>query len=149
MLKRRPLFPLFLVFMISVPTLKAQDDCILGVGITPDSTLIGVFQLNKGQIEKMRNWSAELKYRNELLNRQADNLLRRSPQTSPAELGVLAKEYKVISDSVVMVQRLIDMRTLKVFNDKQYKLYLSLCKEAYRRPYRVVPTNYRDSVPDK
>lgn len=140
---------LFLVFVFSVPFLRAQDDCILGVGITPDSTLIEIFQLNGEQTEKVRNWSAELKYRNELLNSQADNLLKRHPQNSPAELGVLAEKYRKISDSMEMVQRLVDLRTLKVFNDKQYELYLSLCKKAFRQPYRVVPTNYQDSIPDK
>ena len=140
---------LLLFFVFATPLLRAQDDCILGVGITPDSTLVEIFQLNEEQTEKVRNWSAELKYRNELLNSQADNLLKRHPQNSPGELGVLAEKYKVISDSMEIVQRLVDIRTLKVFNEKQYELYLNLCEKAYRQPYRVVPMNYSDSIPDK
>ncbi|MBD0779123.1 hypothetical protein HPE56_15090 [Maribacter sp. ANRC-HE7] len=149
MMGRKLLLLYFLVFIFSVTFLRAQDDCILGVGITPDSTLIEIFQLNEEQTEKIRNWSAELKYRNELLNSQADNLLKRHPQSTPAELGVLAEKYGVIRDSMAIVQRLVDLRALKVFNDKQYERYLSLCEKAFRQPYRVVPTNYRDSIPNK
>lgn len=129
--------------------LKAQDDCVLGVGITADSTLVDIFQLNEEQTEKLKNWSAELKYRNELLNGQAENLLKRHPQSSAAELKVLAEKYKVIHDSMAIVQRMVDIRTLKLFNENQYRLYLSLCKEAFRQPYLVTPTNYRDSIPPK
>lgn len=126
-----------------------QEDCILGVGITADSTLIEVFQLNEEQKEKLMNWSAELKYRNELLNNQAENLLKRHPQSSAAELMVLAEKYKVIRDSMGTVQRMLDIKTLKSFNENQYELYLALCKEALRRPYFVIPRNYRDSIPPK
>ena len=129
--------------------LQAQDDCVLGVGITADSTLIDIFQLNEEQTEALTNWSAELKYRNELLNSQAENLLKRHPQSSAAELMVLAEKYKVIRDSMGAVQRMLDIRTLKLFNEKQYELYLALCKEAFRQPYIVIPRNYRDSIPPK
>ena len=138
---------LFLVFVFAAQFIKAQDDCILGVGITPDSTLIEIFQLNEQQTEKIRNWSAELKYRNELLTNQAENLLKRHPQNSVGELSVLAEKYKVISDSITIIQRMVDKRTLKMLNKKQYELYLNLCQQAFREPYRVIPTNYRDSIP--
>lgn len=126
-----------------------QEDCILGVGITADSTLIEVFQLNEEQKEKLMNWSAELKYRNELLNNQAENLLKRHPQSSAAELMVLAEKYKVIRDSMGTIQRMLDIKTLKLFNQNQYELYLALCKAALRRPYFVIPKIYRDSIPPK
>ena len=71
--------------------LMAQDDCILGVGITKDETIIAVFQLNEEQAEQMINFSAELKYRNELLNNQAENILKRHPQSSTAELMIWLK----------------------------------------------------------
>ena len=127
----------------------AQDDCILGVGITKDETIIAIFQLNEEQAEQMINFSAELKYRNELLNNQAENILKRDPQSSVAELMVLAEKYNVIRDSMARVQRMIDIKTLKLFNMKQYQRYLELCIEAYRQPFRVVPINYQDSIPPK
>ncbi len=127
----------------------AQDDCILGVGITKDETIIAIFQFNEEQAEQMVNFSAELKYRNELLNNQAENILKRHPQSSVAELMVLAEKYNVIRDSMARVQRMIDIKTLKLFNKKQYQRYLELCTEAYRQPFRVVPINYQDSIPPK
>ncbi len=124
----------------------AQEDCILGVGLTEDKTIIDVFQLNEIQSEQMMNFSAELKYRNELLNNQAANLMKRHPQSSAAELKLLAKKYNVIRDSMAIVQKMVDMRVLKLFNEKQYQRYLELCNEAFRQPFRVVPVSYRDSI---
>ena len=147
MLKRR--FRILLIISAVSISVAAQEDCILGVGITKDETIIDVFQLNKEQSEQMMNFSAELKYRNELLNNQAENILKRHPQSSAAELMVLAEKYKVIRDSMAVVQRLVDIRTLKLFNENQYRLYLSLCKEAFRQPYLVTPTNYKDSISPK
>jgi len=149
MIERRLPFLLFLFSLFFIFGVKAQDDCILGVGITSDSTLIDIFQLNEEQTEKLKNWSAELKYRNELLTNQAENLLKRHPQNSVGELSVLAQKYKVISDSITIIQRMVDKRTLKMLNEKQYELYLNLCEQAFRQPYRVLPTNYRDSIPKK
>lgn len=127
----------------------AQKDCILGVGITEDKILIDVFQMNEQQAEQMMNYSAELKYRNELLNNQAENILKRHPQSSEAELIILAEKYKVIRDSMETVQRMIDIRTLKLFNEKQYMRYLELCEEAFRQPVRIIPQVIQDSIPPK
>ena len=129
--------------------IMAQEDCILGVGITKDEIIIDVFQLNEEQAEQMINFSAELKYRNELLNDQAENILKRHPQSSAAELMVLAEKYNVIRDSMARVQRMIDIKTLKLFNKNQYLRYLELCSEAFRQPFRVIPVNYQDSIPPK
>ena len=129
--------------------IMAQEDCILGVGITKDEIIIDVFQLNEEQAEQLINFSAELKYRNELLNNQAQNILKRHPQSSAGELMVLAEKYNVIRDSMARVQRMLDIKTLKLFNKNQYLLYLELCKEAFRQPFRVIPVNYQDSIPPK
>ncbi len=137
---------LILIYFLYIDGLRAQDDCILGVGITKDETIIAIFQLKEEQAEQMINFSAELKYRNELLNNQAENILKRDPQSSVAELMVLAEKYNVIRDSMARVQRMIDIKTLKLFNKKQYQRYLELCTEAYRQPFRVVPINYQDSI---
>ena len=59
-----------LVFVFISAATMAQADCVLGVGLTEDGTLIEVFQMNEIQQEKLANFGAELKYRNELLNDQ-------------------------------------------------------------------------------
>lgn len=126
--------------------LSAQTDCILGVGVTNDTIISEVFQLNEAQHEKLVNFGAEIKYRNELLNRELENIMNRHPQSSVSELEQLAKKYKSVMDSMERVQTIIDKRMLALFNLKQYGLYQSLCKEASRSPYIIVPTVYSDSV---
>lgn len=138
-----------LLYLSAIGNLMAQEDCVLGVGITKDETIIGVFQLNEEQAEQVTNYSAELKYRNEILNNQAENIMKRHPQSTVAELKVLAVKYNVIRDSMERIQRMIDMRTLKLFNKKQYTRYLELCGEAFRQPLRVIPMSYRDSIPQE
>ena len=135
------------LFFISDST--AQEDCILGVGITDNETIIDVFQLNAEQSEQMINFSAELKYRNELLNNQAEHLMKNHPQSTQAELMVLADKYNMIRDSMERIQRMLDIRVLKLFNTKQYERYLELCNEAYRQPLRVIPVSLLDSIPPK
>lgn len=127
-------------------TLNAQADCILGVGVTNDSIISDVFQLNEMQNEKLRSFSAELKYRNDLLNIELKNVKNRHPQSNVTELRQLADKYKNVMDSMSRVQSMIDKRMLSLFNSKQYELYRSLCKEAARSPFIVVPAVYTDSV---
>lgn len=136
----------FLVLCCAVHGLSAQADCVLGVGVTNDTIISEVFQLNEAQHEKLVNFSAEIKYRNELLNRELENIMNRPPQSSVSELEQLAKKYKSVMDSMERVQTIIDKRMLALFNLKQYGLYRSLCKEASRSPYIIVPTVYSDSV---
>ncbi|SEL32192.1 hypothetical protein SAMN04488008_103386 [Maribacter orientalis] len=124
----------------------AQADCILGVGLTSDSIISDVFQLNKMQHEKLVSFSAELKYRNDLLNNELQNVKSRHPQSNVKELSQLADKYKSVMDSMTQVQTMIDKRMLTLFNSKQYELYRNLCKEASRSPFIVIPTVYSDSI---
>lgn len=135
-----------LVLCTGIHPLKAQADCILGVGVTNDTTISEVFQLNASQREKLMNFSAEVKYRSELLNSELDNVMKRHPQSNVTELSQLAEKYKSVLDSMARVQTIIDKKMLTLFNPKQYALYRSLCKEALRSPYIVLPTVYPDSV---
>lgn len=127
-------------------TALAQADCVLGVGLTDDSTLIEIFQMNEMQQENLANFGAELKYRNELLNDQLENVMKRHPQSNPSELQQLADKYKGVMDSMAVVQQMIDKKVLALFNEKQYELYLTLCKEASRSPFVVIPAVYSDST---
>lgn len=124
----------------------AQADCILGVGLTSDSIISDVFQLNEMQHEKLVSFSAELKYRNDLLNNELQNVKSRHPQSNVKELSQLADKYKSVMDSMTQVQTMIDKRMLTLFNSKQYELYRNLCKEASRSPLIVIPTVYSDSI---
>ncbi|MFS4467334.1 hypothetical protein [Maribacter sp. 2210JD10-5] len=124
----------------------AQADCVLGVGTADDATIIDVFQLNEMQQEKLANFGAELKYRNEILNDQLENIIQRHPQSTGAELQQLADKYTKTIDSMASIQAFIDKKVLSLFNEKQYELYRNLCKEASRSPFVVVPAVYNDST---
>lgn len=128
---------------------NAQADCVLGVGVTNDSVISDIFQLNKMQNEKLVSFSAELKYRNDVLSNELKNVKDRHPQSNVTELRQLADKYKAVMDSMNSVQSLIDKRMLALFNPKQYEFYQSLCKEANRSPYLVMPTIYVDSIVDE
>lgn len=139
---------LFSTFLLLNKTF-AQADCILGVGLTNDSIILDVFQLNEMQLESLINFSAEVKYRNDLLNNELQNVKSRHPQSTVTELQQLAEKYKGVMDSMGRVQTMIDKRMLALFNTKQYELYQSLCKEASRSPFIVAPTIYPDSLINK
>ena len=128
--------------VVFIQNITAQEDCILGVGVTDNETIISVFQLNEEQAEKLANLSAELKYRNELLNSQIENTRKKNPKSSEEDLMKLAKEYKIVMDSVGKIQRTIDKKVLSLFNKKQYNRYMNLCQEAFVRPIHVVPVDY-------
>ncbi|KKO06271.1 hypothetical protein LCGC14_0066900 [marine sediment metagenome] len=128
---------------------NAQADCVLGVGVTNDSVISDIFQLNKMQNEKLVSFSAELKYRNDVLSNELKNVKDRHPQSNVTELRQLGDKYKAVMDSMNSVQSLIDKRMLALFNPKQYEFYQLLCKEANRSPYLVMPTIYADSIVDE
>ncbi|TDT47461.1 hypothetical protein CLV90_1537 [Maribacter spongiicola] len=135
-----------IAFLLLFANVNAQADCILGVGVTNDSIISDIFQLNEMQREKLESFSGEIKYRNDVLSNELENVKNRHPQSSVKELQQLADEYKSVMDSMGRVQKMIDKRMLALFNSKQYDLYLSLCKNASRSPYIVVPAVYTDSI---
>ncbi|TDS16949.1 hypothetical protein DFQ03_1438 [Maribacter caenipelagi] len=135
-----------LAFLLLFANLNAQADCILGVGVTSDSIISDIFQLNEMQHEKLESFSAEIKYRNDILSNELENVKSRHPQSSVTELRQLADKYKVVMDSMAAVQEMIDKKMLALFNSNQYELYLSLCKDASRSAYIVVPAVYTDSI---
>ena len=145
MMKIFRLLVVFCSFLLLNKT-YAQADCILGVGLTSDSIISDVFQLNEMQHEKLISFSAELKYRNDLLNNELQNVKSRHPQSNVKELSQLADKYKSVMDSMTQVQTMIDKRMLTLFNSKQYELYRNLCNEASRSPFIVIPTVYSDSI---
>ena len=143
-------FLITVLFFILSSISFAQAACILGVGITADSALVSVFQLNASQIDKLISYSEEVKYRKDILDNKLDNIQKRHPQSNVAELSKLATEYNTVMDSMGLVQTMIDKRLLTLFNEKQYALYRNLCREASRSPFIVAPTIYtKDTVISK
>lgn len=127
-------FSLFLMLSFSV---FAQQDCMLGVGGKDDDTIAEVFQLNEEQLENLRNWSAELKIRNEILQNQAEYLLKQHEESSPEVLLKVSTEYRAIIDSMKQNVRMMDKRLLSIFNPKQYEFYLELCNTLTLRPIHI------------
>ncbi|MEM8928169.1 MAG: hypothetical protein AAGC45_08190 [Bacteroidota bacterium] len=123
------LFP-FLLF--------SQEDCFLGIGGKDDETIKAVFELTEDQVEKMRNWGAELEFRNEIFERRAKNLLKNHAQGSPEDLMNLSYEFKALLDSMENNIKRLDKRMLGIFTNEQYNLYIMLCNQVYRSPIYAV-----------
>ena len=115
----------------------AQEDCMLGIGGKNDEVIAEVFQLNDEQKEKLRNWSAELKIRNDILKDQAKYLLKKNEESSPEVLMTFSHTYRGLLDSMKSNVRMIDKRMLSIFNDNQYRLYMQLCNQLSMRPIHI------------
>lgn len=142
----------YVVVLASVLLFKnvnAQADCILGVGVTSDSIISDIFQLNEMQKKQLELLSADVKLLNEALNDNLTEVKSKHPQSNVTELRQLADKYKVVMDSMANVQKVMDKKMLALFNSNQYELYLSLCKDALRSAYIVTPAVYADSISNK
>lgn len=111
-----------------------QEECFLGLGGPDNEAITEVFQLSDQQKENLRNWSAELKFRNELFELRAENLLKNHAQSSPEDLMKMSYNYRGYIDSMKANMRLLDKRMLNTFNIKQYNLYVQLCNSISRSP---------------
>ncbi|MDF4221699.1 hypothetical protein PXC01_08890 [Maribacter sp. M208] len=142
----------YVVVLASVLLFKnvnAQADCILGVGVTSDSIISDIFQLNEMQKQQLELLSTDVKLLNEALNDNLAEVKSKHPQSNVTELRQLADKYKVVMDSMANVQKVMDKKMLALFNFNQYELYLSLCKDALRSAYIVTPAVYADSISNK
>ncbi|MBO0321996.1 hypothetical protein J0X14_06790 [Muricauda sp. CAU 1633] len=128
---------LFCLFLMLNFTAFAQQECLLGVGGEDDETIAKVFQLNEEQQENLKNWSAELKIRNEILQNRADYLLKQHKESSVDVLLTVSKEYQDILDSMKQNVRMIDKRLLSTLNPKQYEFYTELCSKLTLRPIYI------------
>lgn len=125
------------IILISGIFCSAQQECALGIGGGNDDSIAEVFQLNESQLEKLKNWSAELTYRNELLKDQAKFLLKRNAESSPEAMLSLSYKYRGLLDSMKQNVRMLDKRLLSIFNDKQYNLYMELCGQMMLQPIHL------------
>ena len=112
----------------------AQEECNLGLGGKHHQEIIKVFKLDEDQQEKLKNWGAELKFRNEIFKIRAESLLKNNAQSSPEDLLQMSFQYKILLDSMRANLRLLDKRMLSTFNDYQYNLYIDLCNSIAMSP---------------
>ena len=123
-------------------TTFSQTECFLGIGGKDDETIRKIFKLDSTQVAKMKDWGAELKYRNSFLIDQADNLLKRHAESSPEVLKTMSVQYKKLLDSMQSNLRMLDKRMLGIFNDEQYSLYVMFCNQISSSPlYPTTPVN--------
>jgi len=125
---------LFTAFYFTVHFSFAQYDCYLGIGGKDDAKITEVFKLTEDQVENLRNWGAELKFRNEIFEYKAESLLKNHAQASPEDLLKMSYEYKAVLDSMAANMRMLDKRMLGTFSTKQYNLYMMLCNQLSRSP---------------
>ena len=117
--------------------LFSQEDCYLGIGGRDDDRIVQVFQLSEQQAEQLRNWGAELKVRNDILEDRAQSLLKKHPQSTTEDIVAMSDKFKVLLDSMKSNMRMLDQRLLSTFNEEQYNLYILLCTEILRNPIYV------------
>ncbi|MDF0706438.1 hypothetical protein [Flagellimonas okinawensis] len=109
----------------------------MGVGGRDNETITKVFELSEEQRVNLKNWSAELKVRNDILKDKAKFLMKKNEESSPEVLLKVSKEYATIMDSMKQNVRMIDQRLLNSFNDVQYDRYLKLCRQLTLRPIHI------------
>lgn len=121
-------------FLFIVGISNAQQDCYLGIGGKDDAVITEVFKLSEKQVEHLKNWGAELKFRNEIFKLKAENLLKNHAQASPEDLLKMSYNYRALLDSMAANMKMLDKRMLSTFNNKQYNLYIQLCNQTSRSP---------------
>lgn len=109
-------------------------DCILGVGGRDNETITKVFELTEEQKENLKNWSAELKIRNDIFKERAEYLMKQNEESSPEVLIEVSKKYQSFMDSMAKNVHMMDKRLLESFNQVQYDRYVKLCNQMTLRP---------------
>lgn len=112
-------------------------DCILGVGGRDNETITKVFELTEEQQRNLKNWSAELKIRNDIFKGKAEYLMKQNEESSPEVLVEVSKKYQSFIDSMAKNVRMMDKRLLTSFNKAQYERYLKLCRQMTLRPIHI------------
>nr|WP_321411595.1 hypothetical protein [uncultured Allomuricauda sp.] len=126
-----------ILFLISGFYGTAQMDCILGVGGRDNETIAKVFELTEEQQESLKNWSAELKIRNDIFKERAEYLMKQNEDSSPEVLMEVSKKYQSFIDSMAKNVHMMDKRLLESFSQVQYDRYLKLCNQMTLRPIYV------------
>ena len=112
-------------------------DCILGVGGRDNETITKVFELTEEQKDNLKNWSAELKIRNDIFKERAEYLMKQNEDSSPEVLIEVSRKYQSFIDSMAKNVHMMDKRLLESFTQTQYDRYLKLCNQMTLRPIYV------------
>ena len=112
-------------------------DCILGVGGRDNETITKVFELTEEQKKDLKNWSAELKIRNDIFKERAEYLMKQNEDSSPEVLIEVSRKYQSFIDSMAKNVHMMDKRLLESFTQTQYDRYLKLCNQMTLRPIYV------------
>ena len=135
----------FLIFILTNWQGYSQTDyCALDIGGDDSDTIIQIFQLNEEQQSLMEGWRAELQLKTRLIEDDIEQLLATHPQSTQTDLQNLARKYAVLRDKLLTVSSEYDQRLLGVFNEKQYKFYTELCREAMRTPLNPIPREEKE-----
>ncbi len=127
----------YFLFLISGFYGTSQMDCILGVGGRDNETITKVFELTEEQKKDLKNWSAELKIRNDIFKERAEYLMKQNEDSSPEVLIEVSKKYQSFIDSMAKNVHMMDKRLLESFTQTQYDRYLKLCNQMTLRPIYV------------
>ena len=120
--------------------LSAQESfCALDIGGEDVEIIIQIFQLNEEQQSLLESWRAELQLQTRVLEDEMKQLLATHPQSTEADLQNLARKYGLLKNQLLQISSEYDQRLLGVFNEKQYKFYTELCREAMRTPLNPIP----------
>jgi len=122
------------------------QECTLDIGGKNFDMVVDIFQLNTEQQAVMEKLRAELEISNKSIEDEIQKLFNSHPQSTQAELISLSDKYKVLKEKMVNSSWESDKKLLETFNPKQYLRYENLCHEALRKPIKVTPTVYRDSI---
>jgi Skp family chaperone for outer membrane proteins len=145
MIKFTRVFYVFLGYVIFSAGLQAQD-CTLDIGGDNTDMMIEVFQLSGKQIKTMENLKSDLEIQTKSLKEDIQKLFNDHPQSSTEELQVLADKYRVLEQKIMDASWECDKKLLTTFNEKQYRRYLDLCHEAFRKPIKIIPVAVKDTV---
>ncbi len=145
MIKFTRIFYIFLGYAIFSTGLQAQD-CTLDIGGDNTDMMVEVFQLSGEQIKTMENLKSDLEIQTKSLKEDIQKLFNDHPQSSTEELQVLADKYRVLEQKIMDASWECDKKLLTTFNEKQYRRYLDLCHEAFRKPIKIIPVAVKDTV---
>ena len=140
---------LSIIFLFLTSFIGVSQDCTLGAGGGNTDVMVSVFQLNANQTAKLEALKVVYGVKEKALQKEIESLLEKHPQSTPEELTRLGGKYAVLQEHLVTLSKATDKELLQVFNERQYKRYLELCREAVRKPIVVKPVIYVDSISPK
>ena len=110
------------------------QDCTLGLGNKDTEVIFQVFKLNEEQKVIAEALAAEYKTNSRLIQDQVDELFESHPQGTPEDLQRMAQKFDSLKVQLTSMSRSYDQKLIGLFDQKQYVVYLQLCREVMRKP---------------